>query len=210
MNQINNNLEDNHQLLTLASTSSKNKNNLIERTENNLDSNIILKGETIKNQTKKNISLPKRNFSNLVINTNTNLFNTKMKKMKSNNKIKLRNDLFSEKLFSKTYRANKEIEKFDRMGNKKRNFSKKIESMKLPYLGDKIIFNRGETEKLLNYQFYTTSYRACCQISQYNNIPNSSMKANYKNNWDVVRNYVKEKRDDETRNKKYLRNKIEL
>ena len=37
--------------------------------------------------------------------------------------------------------------------------SKNLKTMKLPFLADKIIFNKGETEKLLNYQFYSTSYR---------------------------------------------------
>ena len=37
------------------------------------------------------------------------------------------------------------------------------------------------------------------------------MKANYKNNWNIVTNYVNEKRDDEfrNRNKKEKRNKTE-
>ena len=67
-------------------------------------------------------------------------------------------------------------------------------------MNEKIIFSKGETEKLLNYQFYSTSYRACCQTSQYNNMPNSSMKANFKNNWKMVRNYVNEKKENELRN----------
>ena len=60
----------------------------------------------------------------------------------------------------------------------------------MPFLGEKIIFNKGKTEKLLNYQYYNTSYRAYFQISS-NNIPNNSAKINYKNIWSIVNNYLK-------------------
>jgi hypothetical protein len=119
---------------------------------------------------------------------------------KSNYKIKFRNDLFSESLFSKTHGNLKNEGKLTDRTNFKENFSKKINKVNLPYLNEKIIFSRGETEKLLNYHFYSTSYKACCQTIQYNDMPNNSMKANFKNNWKMVRNYVNEKKESEIRN----------
>ena len=178
--------------------------------------NIISKEETIKNKIlETNFSAPKRNFSNLDI--KKDIFNKKMfkKRLKSHNKIKVRDNLYSEYLFTRTYRANKEKEKIIEESKflTKREHKKK-DNANLPYLSEKIIFSRGETEKLLKYQFYNTSYKACCQISQHNNIPNSSMKANFKNNWIMVRNYVNDKKRQELRiqNKKEkmeMRNKTE-
>ena len=152
------------------------------------------------NQTQKNISIPKRNHSNMEM-----LFDPFKKRMlkrrnKSNNKIKFRNDLFSESLFSKTHGNLKNEGKLTDRTNFKENFTKKINKVNLPYLNEKIIFSRGETEKLLNYHFYSTSYKACCQTIQYNDMPNNSMKANFKNNWKMVRNYVNEKKESEIRN----------
>ena len=199
-----NSKEDNQQL-TLATTQPK---NTINETENSQNENI-LKVEASKSQTSRNISFPKKNYSNSIL--TKNILYDNIKRIKSNNKMKIRDGLFSERLFNKTYRTNDIVGQSNKK-NKFRKFSKK--SLKLPFLPDKIIFSKGETEKLLNYQFYTTSYKACCQISQYNNIPNSSMKANYKNNWNIVTNYVNEKRYDEYRksNKKDIkeyRNKTE-
>ena len=200
---INNNIEDkNHQ--TVEVDYSKNK----FKSENNKNEiGKAIKPKIMNNQTSRNISFPKKNFSNIEI--SNNLFNKNIKRIKSNNRIKIRNDLFSERLFTKTYRE-KEKEEMGKLTERKK-FSKKVNSLKLPFLGDKIIFNKGETEKLLNYQFYNTSYRACCHISQYNNIPNSSMKINYTNNWNIVTNYVNDKKIDEykSKNKKDFRNKTE-
>ena len=209
MNFLNNNNTDNQPLVP-ESGISKNKIMDIVNHGNALQEKEKEKEKINRNQISRNISFPKKNFTNLMIDTNG--FDKNIKRIKSNSKLKIRNGLFSERLFAKTYKTNEEIGKLsDKMGLTSEKFSKKINSLKLPFLGEKIIFNKGETEKLLNYQFYNTSYKACCQISQYNNIPNSSMKANYKNNWNIVTNYVNEKRDDEyrTKNKKEKRNKTE-
>ena len=209
MNFLNNNNTDNQPLVP-ESGISKNKIMEIVNNGNALQEKEKEKEKINRNQISRNISFPKKNFTNLMIDTNG--FDKNIKRIKSNSKLKIRNGLFSERLFAKTYKTNEEIGKLsDKMGLTSEKFSKKINSLKLPFLGEKIIFNKGETEKLLNYQFYNTSYKACCQISQYNNIPNSSMKANYKNNWNIVTNYVNEKRDDEYRskNKKEKRNKTE-
>ena len=63
-----------------------------------------------------------------------------------------------------------------------------------PYINDKIIFSKGETEKLLNYQFYKTSYNACCDINKHRSINNESIKTNYHNNWSFVKYYTYEKK----------------
>ena len=47
---------------------------------------------------------------------------------------------------------------------------------------DKIIFTKGETEKLINYQFYNSSYKACCEIKKQNSMDNNCFKTNYQNN----------------------------
>ena len=203
LTNINNNIEDKHHL-TVETELKKNKY-IVDN--NQVISEIKITPKENNFQNSRNISFAKKNKSNLEV--SINLFNKNKKNAQIKNKIKLRNGLFSERLFTNNYKEKEEKEKgklTDRL-----KFSKKIKSMKLPFIGDKIIFNKGETEKLLNYQFYNTSYRACCQIFQYNNVPNSSMKANYKNNWNIVTNYVNEKRDDEYRNKnkKNFRNKTE-
>ena len=59
-----------------------------------------------------------------------------------------------------------------------------------PNINDKIIFSKGETEKLLNYQFYKSSYNACCDISKYDSINNKCIKTNYNNNWNYVKQYT--------------------
>ena len=46
---------------------------------------------------------------------------------------------------------------------------------------DKIIFTKGETEKLINYQFYNSSYKACCEIKKQNSMDNNWFKTNYQN-----------------------------
>ena len=66
--------------------------------------------------------------------------------------------------------------------------------MKLPFVNDKIIFTKGETEKLLNYQFYKASYKACCEIQKQNSIDNNCIKTNYHNNWHFVRQYTFEQK----------------
>ena len=194
INYINN--TENNQPTTIATISQKTfKESIPEKEEDK-----TLKEDIIKTQTIKNVSIPKSNISNLE--TIKDMFHNKIKRqrLKSHNKIKFRNDLYSETLFSRTYRTNKDVGQLTHTsGFKTGRISKKINSSNLPSLGNKIIFSKGETEKLLNYHFYSTSYRACCQTSQYNNIPNSSMKANYRNNWRMVRNYVNEKKEQEIR-----------
>ena len=118
----------------------------------------------------------------------------KNKKIKCYNKMKIRKELFSEPLFTKTYKESFKGRLTDRIIYTIKKFKKIVNSLKFPFLGEKIIFNKGKTEKLLNYQYYNTSYRACFKISS-NNIPNNSVKINYKNNWSIVNNYLKERKN---------------
>ena len=73
-----------------------------------------------------------------------------------------------------------------------KKFSDDLLNLQLPYLNEKIIFKKGETERLLNFQFYNTSYKACCEIAKQSDIPNSSMKKNYRDNWRLVEQFAHE------------------
>ena len=84
-------------------------------------------------------------------------------------------------------------------------FNKKI----LPNLFNKIIFKKGETEKLLNYQFYNSAYKACCEPAKQDGINNIPIKTNYKNNWKLVKQYVtKNKGGNENKKEKNLTESI--
>ena len=72
-------------------------------------------------------------------------------------------------------------------------FSLSILYEKETNIKDKIIFSKGETEKLLNYQFYKSSYNACCEIDKHNSLNNICIKTNYANNWNNVRQYTYDK-----------------
>ena len=187
------NIEDSQKTL-IPSTSI-----LTYRKENSQEKEKTLKEDLLKiTRTQKNLSIPKKTISNL-----EELIHNKIhkKRMKTNHKVRNRNNMFFEGLFARTFktRTHKDLLDTDRTaGLSKRKISKKLNAaMQLPYLGDNIIFNKGETEKLLNYQYYKTSYKACCQISKFNNIPNSSMRANFRNNWEIVRDYVNNKKENE-------------
>ena len=71
----------------------------------------------------------------------------------------------------------------------------KFNSKVLPNLYNKIIFKKGETERFINYQFYNSAYKACCETSKNEAINNISIKTNYKNNWKLVTKYLKNKKD---------------
>ena len=105
------------------------------------------------------------------------------------------NDLLTTRLFKK-YIPKMDYNKNDdsRCLSYEKTMSK-FNSKILPNLFDKIIFKKGETEKFINYQFYNSAYKACCDTSKNNAINNISLKTNYKNNWKSVTNYLKKKRE---------------
>ena len=125
--------------------------------------------------------------------------------LKNNSFLKLRNikkinPNFRDELFtSRLYRRNLSNNKLDENDTSKNNIYYKNKSLlklkntKLPFLYDKIIFKKGETEKLLNYQFYNSSYRSCCDTKKTDGINNIPLKTNYKNNWNFVKRFVEQK-----------------
>ena len=136
----------------------------------------------------KPIRLRKEIFNNSILNISSN------KKEKDSNYIKP-NSFFIEKI----------IKKNENIRNKKKNksfsnhtphdiFLGKLKHLDIPFVNDKIIFSKGETEKLLNYEFYKSSYNACCDINQHNSMYNKCIKTNYNNNWNLVKQFAYEKR----------------
>ncbi len=120
----------------------------------------------------------------------------KKKKNIGRNYNKLRDTFYSERLFGRTATSmrteiNLKKEKVKSVNKFKRNLT----NLQLPFLNDNIIFQKGETEKLLNLHFYKTSYKACCEITKQNDMPNSSIQKNYKNNWKLVEQYAKDIRN---------------
>ena len=132
-----------------------------------------------------------------------------------NNRFK--DSFYSERFFGKTSEhphIKTEIEKKEEKIKSINKFKKNLSNLHLPFLKDNIIFQRGETEKLLNLNFYKTSYKACCEINKQIDMPNSCIRKNYRNNWKLVKQYAKDiknlKIDSETKKStsiKCLKNK---
>ena len=118
-------------------------------------------------------------------------FFSKPKKREYNPKF--RDTLYAEKLFNKvaSFDSEKRSTFHSINGSKRFNtfYNKTSSKIKLPYLNEKVIFKKGETDKLLNYQFYIQSYKNCCEVNSLNRMPNQSLRENYKNNWRMVNNY---------------------
>ena len=129
----------------------------------------------------------------------------KLKKRKI--EYNLGNDLLTMRLFKKdskneSEQSNSRCFSFEKTMNK---FNNKI----LPNLFNKIIFKKGETEKLLNYQFYNSAYKACCEPAKQDGINNIPIKTNYKNNWKLVKQYVHNKKENNVKeNKTKISDKI--
>jgi len=128
----------------------------------------------------------------------------KLKKRKI--EYNLGNDLLTMRLFKKdskneSEQSNSRCFSFEKTMNK---FNNKI----LPNLFNKIIFKKGETEKLLNYQFYNSAYKACCEPAKQDGINNIPIKTNSKNNWKLVKQYVHNKKENNKNNMKENKTKI--
>ena len=150
---------------------------LIETTESNIGQGLanIKESPKIKNMKNTSISLKKKNIGR-------------------NNRFK--NTFYSERLFGKTATTMRtEIDKKNEKIKSVNRFKRNLSNLHLPFLNDNIIFQRGETEKLLNLHFYKTSYKACCEISKQNNMPNTSIQKNFQNNWKMVEQYAKDIRN---------------
>ena len=107
-----------------------------------------------------------------------------------------RNELLTTRLFKK----NKPKIEFEQNDNSRclsyEKTMSKFNNKILPNLFNKIIFKKGETEKFINYQFYNSAYKACCDTSKNGSFNNISIKTTYKNNWKFVTKYLKNKRDN--------------
>ena len=121
------------------------------------------------------------------------------KKIKTNilgrNQNQLKTTFYSERFFGKADyppQIKTETEKKEEKLKNMNKFKNNLSHLHLPFLNDNIIFQRGETEKLLNLNFYKTSYRACCEINKQIDMPNSCIRKNYKNNWKLVKQYAKD------------------
>ena len=119
-------------------------------------------------------------------------YNTKVPILKLS---KIRNGLLTTRLFKRDF---KKIELDKSTNSRCLSYEKtmnKFNSKVLPNLYNKIIFKKGETERFINYQFYNSAYKACCETSKNEAINNISIKTNYKNNWKLVTKYLKNKKD---------------
>jgi hypothetical protein len=170
---------------------------------------------------KTNINVKRKsNHSNLSNNNNNDLFknneNNKLKIINNYKKI-FNNTLYSQKLFKQTFHTESNFD----------NSNRQIKKLKLPFLKNKnIIFKKGETEKLLNFEFYNTSYKSCFEYNEINgkfignnSIGNKSIQKNFKNNWNTVKTYGKdlgntkkffsdEDEENNKKNNKIFNNKI--
>ena len=176
-----------------------NKNNsfisIIENSENSKISKIQSPKELFKKR--KDFKKIKNNILNYSkSNTRKNKSNLKLRQVKKINP-NFRDELLTSRLIKKNNFSNS---KLNENNNSRNNIYEKtllkLNNVKLPFLYDKIIFKKGETEKLLNYQFYSSSYRSCCDIKKQDGINNIPIKTNYKNNWKMVRNFVEQKYKD--------------
>ena len=134
------------------------------------------------------------------------------KKKDSNNKFK--SILFFEQYYGKKQKNKKGNFSFSHDKNDnlfiKEKFRDKLKSLHLPFVNDKIIFGKGETEKLLNYQFYKASYKACCEIQKQNSVDNNCMKTNYHNNWNLVRQYTYDQKAADLARQEKIMNKTNV
>ena len=70
---------------------------------------------------------------------------------------------------------------------------------------ENVKFKQGETEKILSFEYYTNSYKACCRIKQ-GLEPIEALRKNYKLMWNFVDGYRKNK-GGKDRDRKMKRNK---
>ena len=105
---------------------------------------------------------------------------------------KTKDYFYFQKIFGKTepnMNINSNKTKYDKSSNK---FKSKLENLQLPIIDDNPKLQKGETEKILNYQFYKSSYKACFELNKESDAPNSSVQKNFRNNWKLVEKYANE------------------
>ena len=216
-------------------SNSKNENDKIETAQNNKINNIlpiIKEKEKLINAKKyesnKDI-MPKihnlNTHSNNIVNKTDkdkpiklrrDVLNNLSDKNILSNSPKKKDNKFKNVLFFEQYFGGKNKKKYRNYsftnGNKigKKKFREKLKKKNLPFVGDNIIFSKGETEKLLNYQFYKSSYKACCEIQKQNSMDNSCAKTNYNNNWNLVKKYTDDQRINNLIQQEKLMNKTNI
>ena len=188
------------------------KLNKIKMDEISSDKNIPLIEDKMKILTPNNSNINKIIFplyspQNKNIHSENKIINNYNKIKKENNNIKkinilklkkkrFKDELLTMRLYKKKdNNENKKCFSFENTMNKFNNKNNKI----LPNLFNKIIFQKGETEKLLNYQFYNSAYKSCCDQTKRDGINNIPIKTNYKNNWKMVKEYIKNRKIENNR-----------
>ena len=58
---------------------------------------------------------------------------------------------------------------------------------------ENIKFKEGETDRILSYQYYTSSFNNCCEIKK-NQVSNDSLRKNYNMMWNFVQDYTGHKK----------------
>ena len=153
----------------------------------------------IKEQFIKKLDLKKINkniINYLKDNKNSKIKKNSFLKLRKAKKINpnFRDELLTERLFRRNFSNKKIVNNSNSKNIFDKSFLEKLYKNKnLPFLCDKIIFKKGEIEKMLNYEFYNSSYRSCCDIKKEDGINNIPLKTNYKNNWKSVRQFVEQK-----------------
>ena len=183
-----------NKILPIIKEKEKEKEKKINNYESNFEfsqknSYININNLNNKGEKERPIRLRRELFNKL---TDKNIINKSPKKNDSNTKFK--SILFFERYFAGKKKIKMKNYSFNKKKLRKENFRDKLQNLNLPLFNDKIIFAKGETEKLLNYQFYNTSYKACCEIKKQNSMNNNCFKTNYQNNWNLVRKYTEEKK----------------
>ena len=134
--------------------------------------------------------------------SNNNSLRKKVSFLKLRKKKKINPNFRDELLTLRLYKKNYPNNNLDEISSSNADKTLvKLQNIKLPHLYDKIIFKKGETEKLLNYQFYSNSYRSCCETKVQNGINNLPLKTNYKNNWKYVKHFAEQKHKENEKQK---------
>ena len=138
----------------------------------------------------KQILNNKSSFFNLKNPNQTNNINSTAKHCHSKS-------FYNKRLNTPSFRSSLYSEKFLRHDDELASSTKtKKEHLLLPILKyekksrESRKFQKGETEKLLSYEFYCNSYKNCCQIHPSSGIDNASLAYHYKNMWRYVDAYT--------------------
>jgi hypothetical protein len=54
---------------------------------------------------------------------------------------------------------------------------------------DNVKFKKGETERIMAFEYYINSYNSCCEIKTAKDVSNDSLKKNYSLMWKYVQSF---------------------